>query len=68
MNTQTMSSALKKAQGAINSIQRLVPQLSEAEIATLELMLDKKAQKHIAQSIADIKKGNFVTLEALKNL
>ena len=68
MDTPTISPALKKAQGAINSIKRLVPQLSNAEIATLELMLDKKAQKSIAQSIADIKKGNFVTLETLKNL
>ena len=53
MDTPTISPALKKAQGAINSIKRLVPQLSNAEIATLELMLDKKAQKSIAQSTHD---------------
>lgn len=68
MNTAIMSSALKKAQGAIQSIKRLIPKLSEAEIATLELMLDKNAQKNIAQSIADAKSGKFATLDELKNL
>ena len=65
---QVSSITFQEAEKAIKIIKTIIPKLSEAEKATLELMLDEEAQKNISEGAEDFKKGDFLTLEELRSL
>lgn len=65
MSKQT-TNVFKEATKAINKIKATIPQLTESEKATLELLLDREAQVAILKSREEIKRGNFITLDELK--
>jgi len=57
-----------KAEKAIGQFKKIIAQLDEADKATLELLLDTEAQKNIARSRKEIKRGEFITLQEFKKM
>ena len=55
--------AFADAEKAVKQIKRIIPKLSDSEIATLELLLDKEAMLDLQQSLKDVKKGRVIPLE-----
>jgi hypothetical protein len=58
---------LSKAEKAISEVKKIISNLNESDTATFELLLDKEAQRQIAQSRAAIKRGEFVTLDEFRD-
>lgn len=63
---QTIIKTNPKVEKAIAQFKKIVDAMDEGEKATLELMLDPVAQKHLAKSLEDAAKGNIIAWEDLK--
>lgn len=66
--TTKINQKTSKAEKAIAQVKKIITQLDEADKATLALLLDKEAQKNIARSREEIKRGEFMTLEEFKKM
>lgn len=63
---ETIIKTNPKVKKAIVQFKKIIASMDESERATLELMLDPEAQRHLAKSLEDAKKGRIIAWEDLK--
>lgn len=63
---ETIIKTNPKVEKAIAQFKKIVDSMDGSERATLELMLDPEAQRHLAKSLEDARKGKVIAWEDLK--